>query len=151
MSGNRWESDCRSRDREFDPGPVPYVRWDWSFSSLPLNHLRRIVVSYKRKYVREVLVNCLFKLAQETRVIKWTDRPAMTIAVDLGRKTTKQINKQTICEKQLLLRCCQNLVNYTQCINFNTNIRNVMTLLMTSKLTSKFAGLSSAWKTCISC
>ena len=36
-----------------------------SFSSFPLNHSRRIVVSYKRKCVQEVLVNCLFKLAQE--------------------------------------------------------------------------------------
>ena len=36
-----------------------------SFSSLPLNHSRRVVVNYKRKYVQEVLVNCLFKLAQE--------------------------------------------------------------------------------------
>ena len=35
-----------------------------SFSSLPLNHLRRIVVSYKQKYAHEVLVNCLFKLVQ---------------------------------------------------------------------------------------
>ena len=26
---------------------------------------RRVVFSYKRKYVNEVLVNCLFKLAQE--------------------------------------------------------------------------------------
>ena len=34
-------------------------------SSLPLNHSRRVVVSYKRKYVHEVLVNCFFKLAQE--------------------------------------------------------------------------------------
>ena len=33
--------------------------------TLPLNHSRRIVVSYKRKYVHEVLVNRLFKLAQE--------------------------------------------------------------------------------------
>ena len=32
---------------------------------LPLNYYRRVVVSYKRKYVHEVLVNCLFKLAQE--------------------------------------------------------------------------------------
>ena len=32
---------------------------------LPLNNSRRVVVSYKRKYVHEVLVNCLFKLAQE--------------------------------------------------------------------------------------
>ena len=57
VSGNRCESDCRSWGRELDPGPVP--------SSLPLNHSRRVVVSYKRKYVHEVLVNCLFKLAQE--------------------------------------------------------------------------------------
>ena len=34
-------------------------------TALPLNHSRKVVVSYKRKYVHEVLVNCLFKLAQE--------------------------------------------------------------------------------------
>ena len=33
-----------------------------SFSSLPS---RRVVVSYKRKYVHEVLVNRLFKLSHE--------------------------------------------------------------------------------------
>ena len=33
--------------------------------SLPLNHSRRVVVSYKQKCVHEVLVNCLFQLAQE--------------------------------------------------------------------------------------
>ena len=33
--------------------------------SLPLNHSRRVVVSYKGKYVHEVLVNRLFKLAEE--------------------------------------------------------------------------------------
>ena len=36
-----------------------------SFSSFPLNHSRMVVVSYKRKYVHKVLVNCLFKVAQE--------------------------------------------------------------------------------------
>ena len=36
-----------------------------SFSSLLLNHSRKAVVSYKQKYVHEVLVNRLFKLAQE--------------------------------------------------------------------------------------
>ena len=36
-----------------------------SFSSLLLNHSRRVVISYMRKYVHEVLVNCLFKLAQK--------------------------------------------------------------------------------------
>ena len=58
------------------------------------NHSRKVVVSYKRKYVHEVLVNCLFKLAQDKSVIRWTDRPAMTIAVDLGCKATKQTNKK---------------------------------------------------------
>ena len=37
----------------------------WSFSSFPPNHSRRVFVSYKRKYVHEVPVNCSFKLAQE--------------------------------------------------------------------------------------
>ena len=34
-------------------------------TSLPLIHSRRVVVSYKRKYVHELLVNRLFKPAQE--------------------------------------------------------------------------------------
>ena len=42
----------------------------WSFSSLPLNHSRGIVVSYKRKYVHKVLVDCLFKLAREESVVR---------------------------------------------------------------------------------
>ena len=36
-----------------------------SFSSLPLEHSRRVVVSYKQENVHEVLVNRLFKLAEE--------------------------------------------------------------------------------------
>ena len=44
------------------------------------------------KVYARLLVNCLFKLAQEKSVVRWTDRPAMTIAVDLGRKATKQTN-----------------------------------------------------------
>ena len=62
-----------------------------SFSSLPLIHSRMVVVSYKRKHVHELLVNRLFKLAQEK---VWLGEltvpppPLMTIAVDLVRKTT---------------------------------------------------------------
>ena len=41
-----------------------------SFSSLPLNHSRKFVVSYKRKYVHKVLVNCLFKLAKEKSEVR---------------------------------------------------------------------------------
>ena len=33
--------------------------------SILLNHSRRVVVSYKRKYLHKVLVNCLLKFAQE--------------------------------------------------------------------------------------
>ena len=36
-----------------------------SFSTLPLIHSRRVVVSYKQRHVNELLVNRLFKLAQE--------------------------------------------------------------------------------------
>ena len=35
------------------------------FSFCPLNHLTRVVVNYKGKYVHKVLVNRSFKLAQE--------------------------------------------------------------------------------------
>ena len=45
------------------------------------------------KVCARLLVNCLFKLAQEKSVVRRTDRPAMTIAVDLGRKANKQTNK----------------------------------------------------------
>ena len=39
-----------------------------SFSSLPLNHSRRVVVSYKRTYMHEVLVNCLVYVEWASRV-----------------------------------------------------------------------------------
>ena len=68
-------SDCRSRECEFDPGQVPYfVEIDHEIIStavlLPSSDSRRVVVSYKRKYVHEVLVNRLVKLAQEKSVVK---------------------------------------------------------------------------------
>ena len=76
VSCNRCESDCRSRGRELDHGPVQYFRWDWSWNNF-YGHsppFRWIIqegllsvtrISYKGKYVHEVLVNCSFKLAQE--------------------------------------------------------------------------------------
>ena len=67
-------SDCWSRDREFDPGPVPCFRGDHEIIStvtlLPSADSRRVVVSYKQKYVHKILVNCLIKLAQEIRVVR---------------------------------------------------------------------------------
>ena len=64
---------------------------------LPSADSRRIVVSYKWKYVHKVLANCLVKLAQEKRVFRWTDHPDMTIAVDWQVKNwTKQTNKTSV-------------------------------------------------------
>ena len=37
---------------------------------LPLIYSRRVVVSYKRKYLHELLVNRLFKPAQEKSVVR---------------------------------------------------------------------------------
>ena len=48
----------------------------------PSSDSRRVVVSYKRKYVHEVQVNHLVKLAQVKSVVRLADRPHMTIAVD---------------------------------------------------------------------
>ena len=60
---------------------------------LPSANSRRVVVNYKWKYVHEVLVNCLDKLAQEKSVVRWTDRPDMTmIAVDWDVKNQTKAN-----------------------------------------------------------
>ena len=55
------------------------------------------------KVCARLLVNCLFKLTQEKSVVRLTDRPAMTIAVDLGRKATKTNKNQVILPKALIL------------------------------------------------
>ena len=66
-----------------DPGvasPIPawshtFVKIDNEIIStvillLLLKHSIRVVVSYKRKYVHEVRVNCLFKLAEKKNVVR---------------------------------------------------------------------------------
>ena len=71
MSDCRYVSDCRSRGRKLDPGLVPYFSGDLSgnnfYSHSPLF---KVVVSYKRKYVHEALVNRLLPLAQEKSLVK---------------------------------------------------------------------------------
>ena len=103
VSGYRCVSDCRSRGREFNPGPVAYFRGDWSWNKF-YGHsppFRWYIQEGLRKYVHQLLVNRLFKPAQEKRVVRWTDRPAMTIAVDLGHKATKQTNKTNLVNLQV--------------------------------------------------
>ena len=77
-----------------DPGVASSIQ-AWSHTFVEIDHemistaiilhsadSRRVVVSYKRKYVHEVLVNHKVKLAQEKSVVRWTDRLDMTIAAD---------------------------------------------------------------------
>ena len=64
-----------------DPGVTSWIlAWSHAFVEtdheiismailLPSADSRRVVVSYKRKYVYKVLVNHLFKLAQEKSVV----------------------------------------------------------------------------------
>ena len=72
VSDYRWVSDCRSRGRKFDPSQVPYlVEIDREIISkiifLPSSDSfkKGCCQRNKRKYVHKVLVNCLFKHAQE--------------------------------------------------------------------------------------
>ena len=72
MSDCRYMSDCRFRGREFDPGQVhTFVEIDHEIISmailLPSTDSKRVVVSYKRKYVHKVRVNHLVELAQEKK------------------------------------------------------------------------------------
>ena len=69
---------------------VRYPVWPHTFVS-PSAFSRRAVVSYRRKYVHEVLVNRLGSLSLPRKsVVRLTDRPDMTLDVYRGRKTTMQ-------------------------------------------------------------
>ena len=63
-------SDCRSRGHEYHPAQShTFVEIDDEIIStailLPSTDFRKVVVSYKPKYVHKVMDNCLVKLAQE--------------------------------------------------------------------------------------
>ena len=63
VSDCRYKSDCRSRGRKFDPGPVPYFFAEIAHEIISTTILlppliqEVLFVSYKRKYVHKVLVN----------------------------------------------------------------------------------------------
>ena len=81
-------------------GRAPCVRypvWQHTFVS-PSAFSSRVVVSYWRKYVHEVLVNRLGGLSLPRKsVVRLTDRPDMTLDVYRGRKTTTQQQQQQRC------------------------------------------------------
>ena len=68
-------SDCKSRGRKLILARShTFTEIDLEIISsailLPSANPRRIVVSYKQKYVHKVLVNCLVKLAQEKSEVR---------------------------------------------------------------------------------
>ena len=72
MSGNRCESDCRSRVASSIPAlSHTFVEIDHEIITtvilLPsaVESFKKGFVSYKPKYMHKILVNCFFKLAQE--------------------------------------------------------------------------------------
>ena len=71
---NMSDCRCKSRSREFDSTSVPFMEIDHEIIStsilLSSAASRRAVVSYKRKYVHEALVNLLVKLVQERSVVR---------------------------------------------------------------------------------
>ena len=94
VSGNRCESDCRSRGREFNPGLVPYFHDDWSWNNFYIHsppfpwiiQEQLLSVTSKSKCTKYWLTAC--PSCPRKNVVSWTDRPAVTIVVDLGRKAT---------------------------------------------------------------
>ena len=68
-------SDCRSGVASLTPARShTFVEIDHEIICtailLPSNDSRRVVVSYKQKYVHEILVNHLVKLAEEKSVVR---------------------------------------------------------------------------------
>ena len=96
VSGNRCKCDCRSRGHQFNPGLVPYFRGDllWNnFNSLspPFRWIIQeglLSVTSKIMYTKYWLTACS-SLSRKKSVVRWTDRPAMTIDVYFKRKATK--------------------------------------------------------------
>ena len=95
VSGYRCVSDCNSRGREFDPGPAPYFRGDWAWNNF-YGHsppFRWFIQEVLLSVTSESMCTNYWLSACSSLPRRGTDRPAMTIAVDLGRKATKQTNK----------------------------------------------------------
>ena len=100
----------------YDQGSwVGYPVWQHTFV-FPSTFSRRVVVSYWRKYVHEVLVYRLGGLSLPRKsVVRLTDRPDMTIDVYRGRKTTMQQQKslEFMCTHKLNISLTNNFGKQT--------------------------------------
>ena len=105
MSGNRCESDFRSRGREFDPGRShTYMEIDHEIISMVIllpstESFKNCCCQLQAKVCAQSTGSLLIQACPRKSVDWWSDRPAMTIAVGLGLKATKQTNKTKIYNK----------------------------------------------------
>ena len=103
----RYLSDYRSRDREFYPGPAPYFNGDWSCNNF-YGHSPPFCWFKKGccQLCTKKLVKRLVKLTQDKSVVRWTDRPYMTIAVDweVKNQTKQKPTNQTFYLRPLLVQ-----------------------------------------------
>ena len=96
VSGYRCVSDCRSR------GSIParshtFVEIDHEIISMVIllpsaDAFKKGCCQLQAKVCAQITGKPLVQACPGKRVVRWTDRPAMTIAVDLGRKATKPTN-----------------------------------------------------------
>ena len=98
VSDCRYVSDCRSRvTNSIQPRSHTFVEIYHEIIStailLPSADSRGAVVSYKRKFVHDLIFNRLVELVQEKGVVMGTDRTDMAIAVNWAvEDKTKQTN-----------------------------------------------------------
>ena len=95
VSGYRCVPDCRSRCNELESARYhTFAEMNHEINSMVIllpstDSFKKGCCQLQAKVIMsmKLQVNHLFKLAQEKSVVRWND---MTIAVDLGRKATKQ-------------------------------------------------------------
>ena len=93
VSSYRCVSDCRSRGHEFDPGPVLYFRGDWSWNNFyghspPFRWFIQegmLSVTSESMWTNYSSGKPLVHACPGKRVVRWTGRPTMAIAAELGR------------------------------------------------------------------
>ena len=100
MSGYRCSSNCRSRGREFFPARShTFVEIDHEIIStvilLPSTEsFKKSCCQLQAKVCARSTGQLLVQACSRKSVVRWTDHPTMTIAIDLGRKAAKQTQKK---------------------------------------------------------
>ena len=120
MSGHRCLSDCRSRGREFDTGPVPYFRGDYTIISTVSWFIQEGFLSVTSVRPKYILTAC--SLPKQKSVVRWNDRAEMTIVVDWDVK--RQHKQKYFCFMSFLMSLINNKI-----LSWTTKQSETMNLL----------------------